>query len=265
MGIYRFELIHPRDFRPTGRHFSNNDIVHFSTVQTSYQLSSSAESQPSPPINFDERSSIISNNDPKDKYDELADIMSKDYMDDIVNESSSESEEMVDEETFKSLFGDDTSMIHNGDADSDVIDENKIKLLKEEFDYNLVTLKENCEFFTNIIDRGDLYEFMENNVDKEELNMLLEEMESFLWNIYTSSEDILYVMDNVSVEEAKSFKLKNYTYSQIDNIKYLANDLLIVSRKASELDKLTPDEKDYLLNKILVLKDVINESSEMMF
>ncbi len=234
------ELIDYRWHRSSGRYFSNTDIVLFNPISREYLV---PIQPPPPPI--------------QEVY-----VPPPPPPEPIVEENNDEYEEETIEETtttdgYEDEYQDDVDDIYSYIRHGS--DENTYLLLRQEFDKNIASLKDSSSYLINLINSGELYDYFNNQYDLEGFNSILEEIENIAWGIFTASDDALYVIDNSQYynTKEKELKMKNYTYEQLELIRNDAFELISIIRKIYELDSLSPDEKDYLINKILLLRDSI--------
>ena len=242
------DLIDYRWHKSSGRYFSNTDIVLFEPVFREYIVPVQVAPPPPPspePIKINEE--IIPESEQELEYnEESTSENNNEYEEEKIEETTTTGEEQTYEDDIYSY-------IRQGS------DKDTYLLLRQEFDKNIVSLKDSSSYLINLINSGELYDYFNNQYDLEGFNSILEEIENIAWGIFTASDDALYVIDNSQYynTKEKELKMKNYTYEQLELIRNDAFELISIIRKIYELDSLSPDEKDYLINKILLLRDSI--------
>ncbi len=257
MRIANFGVIDWRTFRSSGNYHPNNAIVHFTPVRgyNSSSYTNNFNNYQNDYSNYNNSSYEESNYDPEfskqvqdmfNEYDSYDNIHDREMDSSIVQE-------------YNDMMNQDVPEVSMEYSESD---RQRYFELRNNFELSQATYSENCSYLINLIDSGVLYEYSseEGVNDAVEFAGLLDDLEAIIWGIYTSTDDMFFVFTSQELyETGRTISLQNLTLQQLIDIRDNSYELILIIKKAMQLDNLTIDEKDYLLNRILLLRDLILE------
>ncbi len=265
MRIANFSLIDWRTFRGSGRYYPNNAIVHFTPVRphrSSYRYDNNYNSYNDNYRYDDYGYNNYSNYD--NEFSKSVQDMFQDYdsasniYDDYGNNYNNQMDSSIVEE-YNTMMNQDIPDVQMEYSQND---RERYFQLRNNFELSQATFNENCSYLINIIDSGVLYEYssQEGMDDSVEFSGLLEDLEAIVWGIYTSTDDMFFVYTSQELyETGRLINLQGLTLQQLIDIRDNSYELILIIKKAMELPDMTLDEKDYLLNRILLLRDLIRE------
>lgn len=272
-----FNVIDWRTFR-SSYHRANNDIVIFTPIYNSryigmpihyyndfnynqynqgYQHNQGYQPLPPQDINY-------ANDQPKDfgfeqkevKQDDIASMFGEEN---IVNDYRGDAPPEYDQTIIDQY--EQMQTIEHPDLQYQENDREKYFRLRNNFELSQSTFWENCSYLNNVVNSGALYEHSQD--DEHEgysFSIILGELESIVWGIYTSTDDMFFVITSQELyETGKTLQLKGLSLEKLIEIRDNSYELILIIKKGIELMDLTQDEKEYLVNRVLLLKDLINQ------